>query len=507
MQKQDYESLVWSLQSEAQDDPGVFRSKVLLISLFAYLVLFGVLSVLLLGLYFMFAEMLGNGHTLLKIFFAGWVLVVAPIVWLTFRVFFAPLPAPQGRELTEAEAPQLFRMIMDLRERLQAAPIHHVLVTEEFNAAIAQCPRFGLFGGYRNYLILGLPLLDAISAEELQAVIAHEYGHLSGGHGKLSRWIYRQRNTFDTLYEHACERREDNAVNGILAGMLDLFAPYYNAYTFVLSRQNEYEADEMSRQIASPEASASALIRINLLANWLHGTFWPKLYAQSTQHETPTIMPYIAMRKLLVMTMDEWSTKERLKEVWKVESDVYDTHPCLNERVTAMGQPPTLPAIPKICAADALLGRFSPELVREFDAKWWAEEKDKWQKFHRRYSRSSIRIAELEQRPVGELSVSEAQEFALLLVEFRSPKAAKYVLEDLLGRSGERYPKPVYFYGKVLLDEGDAKGLDYLEEAFHLSPSMGDDCARAGYEFLLQKQNETAADGWLERLHLTPVSA
>jgi Zn-dependent protease with chaperone function len=414
---------------------------------------------------------------------------------------------PQGRELTEAEAPQLFRMISDLRERLQAAPIHHVLITDEFNASIAQCPRFGLFGGYRNYLILGLPLLDAVSAEELLAVIAHEYGHLSGGHGKLGRWIYRQRKTFDTLYEHAQARREDNAVNGILAGMLDSFAPYYNAYTFVLSRQNEYEADAMSCLIAGTEATTSALIRINLLANWLQGSFWPKLYAQSTQHETPTIMPYVAMRKLLVMTMDEWSTKERLSEVWKIESDVYDTHPCLNERLTAMEQRAFLPAIPKICAADALLGSFSPRLVREFDTKWWGEEKDKWQKYHRRYIRSNVRIAEFEKKAVGELSVSEAQEFALLLVEFRSPKAAKYVLEDLLGRSGERYPKPVYFYGRALLDEGDAKGLDYLEEAFRLSPAMGDDCAKAGYEFLLQKQNETVAEAWLERLHTAKAQA
>ena len=500
MEKQDYETLVWSLQSEAQDDPGMFRTKVLLISLFAYLVLFGLLFLLLLGLYFLFAMVLGHGHVLFKIFFASWVLVVAPIVWLTFRVFFAPLSVPKGRELTEIEVPQLFRMISDLREKLQAAPIHHVLITNEFNAAIAQCPRFGLFGGYRNYLILGLPLLDAVSAEELLAVVAHEYGHLSGGHGKLSRWIYRQRSTFETLYEHARERRENNAVNGVLAGMLDWFAPYYNAYTFVLSRQNEYEADAMSVRIAGAETSASALIRINLLANWLQGSFWPKLYAQTTQHETPPFMPYASMRKLLMMTMDEWSTKERMSEVWKAESDVYDTHPCLSERITAMEQRANLPAIPKVCAADAMLGRFAPELVREFDGKWWSEEKDKWQKYHRRLGRSKTRIAELEQQPVASLSVTDAQELALLLVEFRSVSAAKYVLQELVGRAGERFPKPIFFYGRALLEEGDVKGLDYLEEAFRLSPSMGDDCAKAGYQFLYEKQNEAAAEGWLERL-------
>ena len=273
-----------------------------------------------------------------------------------------------------------------------------------------------------------------------------------------------------------------------------------------MSRQNEYEADAKARAIAGAEASASALIRISLLADWLHGSFWPKLYAQSTQHETPPIMPYVAMRRLLAMTMDEWATKERLNAVWKAESGVYDTHPCLSERVTAMEQRAVLPPLPKTCAADALLGKFAQELVREFDTKWWAEEKDKWQKYHRRYVHAHARIAELERQPVSALSETEAQELAMLLVEFRSASAAKTVLEDLLGRSSERYPKPVFLYGRALLDEGDAKGLDYLEEAFRLSPSMRDDCAKTGYQWLCEKQNVAAAEAWLERLRSMPAS-
>jgi hypothetical protein len=36
---------------------------------------------------------------------------------------------------------------------------------------------------------------------------------------------------------------------------------------------------------------------------------------------------------------------------------------------------------------------------------------------------------------------------------------------------------------------------------------MGDDCAKAGYEFLLQKQNETAAESWLEKLRSAKATA
>lgn len=500
MEDREYEMLVWGLQGAAQDQPEFFRIKVVLISLFAYLVLFSLLVLMVFGVYFMFVLAQGNGTFITKMLFVSFLLVAFPIVILTLRMFFARIPVPEGREISELEAPKLFKVIAGLQERLQAAPIHHVLITHEFNAAIAQCPRFGMFGGYRNYLILGLPFLYALSEEEILAVMAHEYGHLAGNHGKLSHWIYRQRSTFGVLYEHARQRRESSFVNGVFAGLLDWFGPLYNAYTFVLSRQNEYEADAVSCEIAGAPVGASALIRIELLDAWLNDSFWPKLYKQSEEHETPTFMPFSAMRKLLLLTIDEWATKERLSVAWKAESDVYDTHPCLSERVAAMEQNAVLPSVFKISAADALLGNIAMGIAREYDLKWWGDEKGKWQKYYRRFNLSKVRIAELEQQPVAQLNVSQVQELALLLVEFRSVVAAKTVLEDLLGRSGERYPKPVYFYGRALLDEGNSKGLDYLEEACKLSPAMREDCARAGYQWLCTKQNETAAENWLSRL-------
>ena len=44
-----------------------------------------------------------------------------------------------------------------------------------------------------NYLTVGLPLLLAIDRPRILAVMAHEYGHLRGGHGRFAAWIYRTR--------------------------------------------------------------------------------------------------------------------------------------------------------------------------------------------------------------------------------------------------------------------------------------------------------------------------
>jgi hypothetical protein len=266
-------------------------------------------------------------------------------------------------------------MLAALHERLQGAPIHHVLITKESEASIVQCARFGLLGGYRNYLVLGLPLLNALSAEELLAVVAHEYSHLSGKHNKVDRWVYRLRPTFGVWFERVFARRESNAVNRFIANQVERYAPYYNAYTQILARQHEYEADAVSRELAGAETCAAALIRMSLLSNWVHGIYWPKLQAQSTQHDTPPFMPYAAMRKLLAMTTDEWATAKRLNEVWKAESDVYDTHPSLNERVAALGQSAAIPVMPKLCAAEALLGKIGAVLVHEFDTHWWDGER------------------------------------------------------------------------------------------------------------------------------------
>ena len=98
-----------------------------------------------------------------------------------------------------------------MRRRMNGPRFHHVLVDDDVNAGVVQRPAFGLFGWPRNYLVLGLPLLEALPADEALSVVAHEYGHLAGSHGRFSAYIYRLRHTWGTVQAHIDRSRAGSA--------------------------------------------------------------------------------------------------------------------------------------------------------------------------------------------------------------------------------------------------------------------------------------------------------
>ena len=91
-----------------------------------------------------------------------------------------------------------------------------------------------MFGWLNNYLVLGLPLLRALSPAEFRAVLAHEFGHLSGKHGRFSGWIYRVRQTWIQILVSVHQER--SYASFLFEPFLEWYAPYLNAYSFVLAR-------------------------------------------------------------------------------------------------------------------------------------------------------------------------------------------------------------------------------------------------------------------------------
>ena len=138
----------------------------------------------------------------------------------------------------------MYAEIDALRKQLKAIKIHEIILTDEFNAGIMQTPRLGVFGWYKNTLILGLQLLLALSPEQARAVLAHEFGHLSGNHSRLNGWIYRARTSWYRVMD--AFDRTGGWGTGPMRKFFDWYAPYFNAYSFALARANEAAPDVAS---------------------------------------------------------------------------------------------------------------------------------------------------------------------------------------------------------------------------------------------------------------------
>lgn len=500
MQDERYEHLVCELEREAERNPRAFRSKVLLVSVAAYLVLAVILAGLLglVGYGLAHYRDIHSSYLMFKLIVLG--IMVVGLLFVVVRAFLTPLEPPSGREIEATQAPRLFELLERIRCKLDGPRIDRVVIDTSFNAAIAQVPRFGLFGGHRNYLILGLPYLFGMSLKEMTATLAHEYGHLAGDHGRLGAWVYRQRRTFGAVMEKLAAGAENGFLNGLLYTALSRFAPYYNAYTFVLSRQQEYEADAIASRIAGAEGNASGLVRGELLGRWFSEEFWDQIYRQAAEHATPKFSPYTAMRTAFAAGYTTWATFERLRDVEQEESGLTDTHPCLRDRLDAIDMSMEVPLPVDRSAADLLLGNLAGTLAREFDHQWWEEQRPKWENYHHRRQNGRHRIAELENRAPEGLSAFERFEFAQLLAGEGRIDEARSALEDLLRCPGGPYPKAHRLLGEILIGAGDSAGLEELRSAAALDASLAEDCARLGYWFLVESEDESVAEEWVAEI-------
>jgi Zn-dependent protease with chaperone function len=500
-----YEGLIRQLEAESENHPAAFQAKVMFISVAAYVVLAILLVTIVLVLYFGWSYALAHHKVRIMIYLGIFTLVMLPVFYIVIRLFLTRLDPPKGRVLKREEAPRLFEVLDKLEKKLKGPPIHTVLIDRRYNAAISQNPRFGLFGGHRNYLMLGLPFLLSATPKEMLAVIAHEYGHLCGDHGKAGAWIYRQRITFGGLHQKLSDATDDSWAHLALYKILDWFTPYYNAYTFVLSRQQEYEADRTAANVAGPDAIATGLIRTALLADWIEDDYWRTFYRQADQRESPSFLPFSSMRTAFSMSYADWATEPRLATAWRENSGVLDTHPCLRERVEAIfvGAPrnsPKLPVAVTNTAAETLLGNTTKTLIDEFDQHWWSAEKPEWERRYQYVQRSKLEMAAMDNRSLADFELHELQHFALLKEEFDSAQTAKPILAYLLNKPGGPFPKPAYIYGRILLSENDDRGLSYLETAAKSDRNLVEDVLHLGYNFVYNKHGEAAAATWWRRV-------
>lgn len=490
-----FDTLVFELEKKARLAPERYELQVLLLA---------VLGNAFFALVFLSIVALFLGSLALVVTFK-WLALAAMLplglfLWTLIKALRVPIPAPAGLPLEAAQAPQLFALIEEIRMALGAPRLHRVLVTEDYNAAVVQAPQLGLLGWHHNCLLLGLPLMKSLTREQFKAVLAHELGHLSRGHGRLSNWIWRQRLRWSQL-EQALEQ-DGTAGSIVLAAFLNWFAPRFNARSFPLARANEYEADAISVRLTSSRIAAEALTNVNVIASYLGERYWPAIHKQAEELPHPGYAPYSSMGSRFAAELDAASTELWLEQsLWR-KTTSGDTHPALSDRLQAIGEPARLMPPAAGHSADLLLGEALATVANTFDDNWRRSVLPSWQQRHSLAQKGRRRLDELDQQHAEGicLPLADAYERALLTESIaHAPDAALQQFRELHMRAPYDAQLTLDLGGR-LLARHDSSGCALLERAMRLDDTLGIHCCELLHDFCSRNGRAYEAQTWQSRI-------
>ncbi|MCF6404057.1 M48 family metallopeptidase [Chitinophaga filiformis] len=218
---------------------------------------------------------------------SGAVLLLLGILQAVFIALFLfsrhKTTVPYRTVVTEKEQPVLFDFIHKLVQQTKAPYPKKVYLVPDVNAVVFHSPGItGLFGEADKNLVIGLGMVNSLNISEFKMVLAHEFGHFSQRSMKLVLHVYTiNKIIYNILYENKGWR---NAIiwlsnKGLLAALLSrlfvllaagLHFLFRNMHELInqqymrLSREMEFNADEVALSICGTETAISAMRRAEM---------------------------------------------------------------------------------------------------------------------------------------------------------------------------------------------------------------------------------------------------
>lgn len=475
------------LESSARQNPENYQRKVVAAGFLGYAVLAGLIAILTglaIGAGVLLFTSSGGGALKLKL-----LIVFGLLAFGLCRALWVSNPEPDGFSISRSQFPTLFSMIDEVRAATGGPEVHDVRIVDQLNAAITQQPRF-LFFGARNTLYLGVPLLLAMTAEEVRAVVAHEFGHFVGRHGKSAGFVYRIR----MRWAQVAERLPAGIVAGLLRRFFAWYGPWFAAYSFALARQQEFDADRVAAQMAGAQTSANALSRIAIQAD-RYGATWSGIWNGAIREPEPPTSPYGELARQFLGSSER--DRASLASAVAAPADLDDTHPSLQQRLAALQSGMDVPPPLTRSAAEDFLGEELAAVLSRLDSDWHAFADPVWENEHRAGEERRAELLSLEERVNANSATSdELFSYATLMEQFEGPvpaiRAYQHALEADPDNAAARF-----HLGRLLLDSGDPTGISELGRAARDLPAIATAAYGLVVDFLRTHGREEEAATYL----------
>lgn len=216
------------------------------------------------------------------------------IVFFLIKFIFSSQKTDRSNlmELSREDAPLLFEMIEKIVFQVGTHFPKKIYLSSEVNASVFYDSSFwSMFLPVKKNLEIGIGLINTVTQTELEAILAHEFGHFSQRSMKVGSYVYQVNQAIvNMLYDNdSFERVAESwasisgyfyffaklamkVIQGIQWLLRKLYS-YVNLSYLGLSREMEFHADEIAANVTGYQPLASSLYRLNLSDFALQGVF------------------------------------------------------------------------------------------------------------------------------------------------------------------------------------------------------------------------------------------
>ena len=188
----------------------------------------------------------------------------------------------------------------------------------------------------KRILVIGGIAVAAMSQDTLAGIVAHELAHFTSGDTQLAKRTFSRRLTMEA-YHYLCRRYPISYINP-LVWFASLYRLTFRIVDAKVSRNQEYAADRYSVKQAGVEAASSALIYVCVTEHlrWANISRMIEIAVKSEQ----VMVPIFAQQVQEARTTDDKEWKKALNKALMEFTNLFDDHPCLRDRLKAMGIEP-----------------------------------------------------------------------------------------------------------------------------------------------------------------------
>ena len=184
---------------------------------------------------------------------------------ITWGLIKSLLVRPGGRVFglrkTADDCPRLYRMLLEVAERVDTEPISDVYLMPGAGVGVHQrgSGPFGAFGEKRRVLVIGFSTINCLTVAQLRAVLAHEYAHFSHHDTYYNRFVFQVLLTMDQAILGLGNAGRLFKYTNPFFWFLFVYRKSFHLLASGFSRSREFLADRMAASLYGSAELTTAL--------------------------------------------------------------------------------------------------------------------------------------------------------------------------------------------------------------------------------------------------------